>query len=88
MCLFLISCGGVSTKDCNNDIRAYEFGREMETWSSMRGGIGLSRSIEEYHNGVSYSGYSADGCVKRGYQDAKSGKNSPYNKSGKSWTRF
>jgi len=88
--ILLISCFGcgVSTDDCKSDVRAYEFGREMATWSSMRGGIGLSKSIEEYNSGVFNSGFEANGCVKRGFKDAQSGTKSPYNKSGKSWTRF
>lgn len=70
---------GMSTEDCSGDVKAYEFGRDMATWSSMRGGIGLSKSIEEYNNTVYYTGYnSGDGCVKRGYKDAQAGKDNPY----------
>ena len=95
ICILLISCGGVSTEDCNNDVRAYEFGREMHAMSYT--GRGLSETISEARKGYSNMGLSGDhyfpysaknACVKRGWEDANSGKNSPYNKSRQSWRKF
>ena len=70
---------GVSSKDCSSSIKAYEFGREMAFYSSLRGGIGLSNSIDEYYGSLGISGYSSDNaCVKQGFQDAKNDKDSRY----------
>ena len=36
MFFFLISCNNKSTEECKTDVRAYEFGREMESWVYLR----------------------------------------------------
>lgn len=33
----LTICGGTTTEKCKMDIRAYEFGREMQAWSELLG---------------------------------------------------
>ena len=87
---YIFSGGGKTTEQCKDEVRAYEFGREMATWTSLRGGGSLSNAIVEYSNGLGVmSPYNANNdCVKRGYNDSKSNKKSPYNKNGKSWSRF
>jgi hypothetical protein len=81
----------ITTEDCKNDIRAYEFGREMQTWVVLRSsGLSLEDAINEYASGLGvYPPYEADNaCVQRGFNDAESGKESPYNPDGKNWTSF
>jgi hypothetical protein len=80
--IILTSCGGKTTGQCKDDVRAYEFGREMETWTVLRGGGSLSKAIDEYSSGVGINPpYDANNdCVKRGYDDAADNKESPYNK--------
>jgi hypothetical protein len=86
----LLSCGGKSTKDCNGDIRAYEYGREMQTWVELRGTGNLDQAIEEYSEqlGVEPPYDPSNECVRRGFDDANSNIESPYNKEGKSWSTF
>ena len=90
MTTFFSGCSSKSTIDCKGDIRAYEFGREMETWTELRGGGSLEKSIDEYSNEIGINKpYNANNeCVIRGYEDAKNGKSSPYNKDGKNWSSF
>ena len=93
LCIFVfvaLASGGKSTEECKDDKRAYEFGREMKTWSQLTGGSSLSRTIESYSSslGVGAPYNSDDPCVKCGWNDAEAGIDSPYNKSGKSWTKF
>ena len=70
--LILSSCGGKTTEQCKDEVRAYEFGREMATWTSLRGGGSLSNAIVEYSNGLGVmSPYNANNdCVKRGYNES------------------
>lgn len=86
----LTSCSGKTTEQCKDDIRAYEFGREMQTLTELSGGGSLSKAIEEYSNilGIDAPYDASNDCVKRGYSDAEDGKDSPYNSEGKSWTSF
>ncbi len=87
----LTSCGGKTTEQCKDDVRAYEFGREMQTWVELRSaGLSLQDAINEFSDGMGINApYDANNeCVKRGFDDASSGKESPYNKNGKSWTTF
>jgi hypothetical protein len=87
----LTSCGGKTTEQCKDDVRAYEFGREMQTWVELRSaGLSLKDAINEFSDGLGINPpYDANNeCVKRGFDDASSGKESPYNKDGKSWTTF
>lgn len=85
------SCGGKTTAQCKNDIRAYEYGREMHTWVLLRSnGLSLEDAIEEYSEGLGISPpYEAiNDCVKQGFEDASNDIESPYNKDGKSWSTF
>lgn len=86
----MTSCGGKTTDQCKDDVRAYEFGREMQTWTKLRGGGSLENSIEESSSGLGIEPpYDANNeCVIRGYNDAEENKESPYNKEGRSWTTF
>lgn len=89
--LFTVSCGGKTTSECKGDVRAYEFGREMHTWVELRSsGLSLNGAINEFSDGmgINHPYESSDPCVKRGFEDAKDGIESPYNKDGKSWTTF
>jgi len=88
--LTMFSCGGKSTKECNGDVRAYEFGREMQTWVELRGTGDLDQAIDEYSEemGVEQPYDASNECVKRGFDDANSDIESPYNKEGKSWSTF
>ena len=88
--LIMTSCGGKTTEQCKDDVRAYEFGREMQSWTALRGGGSLSKAIDEYSNGLGVNPpYDASNdCVKRGYSDARDNIESPYNNEGKSWSRF
>lgn len=84
----VISCGK-TTEECKGDIRAYEFGREMATYSDLSN-LSLSKSIEEYSVGIGIEHpYEANNpCVITGFDDEKNKIESPYNKDGKSWTSF
>ncbi len=75
--------------NCTSDVRAYEFGREMATMVEL-GSASLSSAISEFGIGLGIAPpYSADNpCVKCGYNDAMQGKESPYNKDGRSWNSF
>ncbi len=75
--------------NCSSNIRAYEFGREMATMVKL-GSASLSSAISEFGKGLGVDPpYSADNpCVKCGYNDAMQGKESPYNKDGRSWNSF
>ena len=90
--IVLTSCGGSgkTTEECKDDIRAYEYGREMQFWTELRGGGSLSKAIDESSSGLGVNPpYDANNeCVKRGYSDAQADIESPYNKEGKSWTLF
>ena len=81
---------GKITETCNDDIRAYEFGREMYTLASLDGLtlVGVINSVYKSGLGVSPP-YEADNdCVQRGFNDAERGIVSPYNNDGKSWKDF
>jgi len=86
--ILLISCGK-NAAECKEDVRAYEFGREMATFSSMSN-LSLSNSIDEFSKGlgVNHPYESNNPCVKAGFDDEKNNIESPYNKEGKSWTEF
>jgi len=87
----MTSCGGgKTTEQCKDDIRAYEFGREMQGWTALGGGGSLREAIEESSTGLGIDApYDANNdCVKRGFSDAQSGKESPFNPEGKSWNSF
>jgi hypothetical protein len=73
-----------------NGWRAYEFGREMQTWVELRGTGDLDQAIDEYSEemGVEQPYDASNECVKRGFDDANSDIESPYNKEGKSWSTF
>lgn len=89
--VILSSCGGKTTEQCKDDVRAYEFGREMQTWVELRSdGLSLQDAINEFSDGIGINPpYDANNeCVKRGFDDASNGKESPYNKDGKSWSTF
>jgi hypothetical protein len=85
------SCSSKKSSElqCKNEVRAYEFGREMHSVVNF-GALDLESAIKEYENslGVS-SGFDADNeCVVKGFEDAENGIKSPFNKTGKSWTSF
>ena len=89
--LIVISCGGKTTAECKGDVRAYEFGREMQTWVELRAaGLSLNDAINEFSDGMGINPpfESSNPCVQRGFNDAKDDIDSPYNKDGKSWTTF
>ena len=47
MFFFLISCNNKSTEECKTDVRAYEFGREMESWVYLRSsGLSLNEFFD------------------------------------------
>lgn len=79
-----------NAESCSDNIRAYEFGREMATYSDLSGNISLEQAINSYSDGIGVNNpYSSKNpCVLAGFNDAKKGKESIYNKSGKSWTSF
>lgn len=88
---FNVSCGGKTNEDCKGDVRAYEFGREMYSWVELRSaGLSLDDAIIEYSDGmgINHPYESSNPFVVRGFNDAKDGIESPYNKEGKSWTTF
>ncbi len=89
--LLFVSCNNKSAADCKGDVRAYEFGREMATMTVISSSSStLEKAIRSYSEGLGIAApYDANNpCVKVGFDDAKAGKESPYNKSGKSWTTF
>lgn len=75
--------------DCNNNKRAYEFGREMATMVKL-GSSSLASAIREYAESLSIEEpfKSSDPCVKKGFDDENNGVPSPYNKDGQNWTSF
>ena len=82
---------GKTTEQCRYDVRAYELGREMQTWVKLRSsGLSLEDAITEYFGNLGIDPpYDANNdCVKRGFNDAFNGKESPYNTEGKSWSTF
>ncbi len=85
----LTSCGKTAS-ECKGEVRAYEFGREMATFSNMSNNLSLSNSIDEFSKGLGVNHpYESDNpCVKAGFDDEKNNVESPYNKEGKSWTEF
>lgn len=87
--LTLFTSCGKTAAECKGEVRAYEFGREMATFSVMTN-LSLSNSIEEFSNGLGVNHpYESDNpCVKAGFDDEKNNIESPYNKEGKSWTEF
>lgn len=89
--LMFASCSDKSAADCKGDVRAYEFGREMATMTVISSSsTNLEKAIQSYSEGLGIAApYDANNpCVKAGFDEAKAGKESPYNKSGKSWTTF
>jgi hypothetical protein len=91
MFFFLISCNNKSTEECKTDVRAYEFGREMESWVYLRSsGLSLNDAIFEYSRGLGINPPydSSNPCVKRGFSDSKKNIKSPYNSKGRSWSSF
>lgn len=87
--LILLTSCGKTTSECKGEVRAYEFGREMATFSDLSN-LSLSNSIEEYSKGlgVDHPYEPENPCVKAGFDDEKNKIESPYNKEGKSWTSF
>jgi hypothetical protein len=76
---------------CSNNKRAYEFGREMYTWVLLRGDpLSLNDAISEYSEslGIAPPFDSNNACVRKGFDDASKGLDSPYNKDERSWTTF
>uniref|UniRef100_UPI00404A32F8 hypothetical protein n=1 Tax=Gelidibacter sp. TaxID=2018083 RepID=UPI00404A32F8 len=86
-----IATNNSSASECENDVRAYEFGREMSTYYYLsEGRLSLSEVIEEYSNGIGINRpyESSNPCVKAGFREANNNIDSPYNIDGKSWTSF
>ena len=77
--LITTSFRGKTTEQCKDDIGAYEFGREMQFWTKLRGEGSLSKAINKYSSGLGInSPYNASNdCVKRGYSDAQENKKFP-----------
>lgn len=75
--------------NCDNNKRAYEFGREMATMV-MLGSSSLESAINDYAAPLGLEPpYSSDNsCVIKGFNEASQGIKSPYNKNEKSWTTF
>ena len=75
---------------CNQDVRAYEFGREMVTWKKTVGCRNFEDAIASYNSslGLDFSEYLNNDCSIKGYNDALSNIPSPYNKDGKDWNEF
>lgn len=85
-----ISKNSSSSEDCIGNVRAYEFGQEMATFSIMSNNLSLSESIQAYSDGIGVNPpYDSDNaCVRAGFNDGKNNVESPYNKEGKNWTSF
>jgi hypothetical protein len=76
---------------CDNDVRAYEFGREMYTWIMLSSsGLSLQGAIVEYSESIGLAAPfdASNSCVLKGFEDAKKGIDSPFNPDGNSWTTF
>jgi len=76
---------------CDNDVRAYEFGREMYTWIMLSSsGLSLQGAIVEYSEsfGLAAPFDASNSCVVKGFEDAKKGIDSPFNPDGNSWITF
>jgi hypothetical protein len=97
--VILTSCGsseelpeaGNTTEQCD-DIKAYEFGREMYILTRLGGANTLSEAISEYTEimnkevGIILFPYDENNdCVKRGYSDAIENKASPYCEKNTNW---
>ena len=64
MFFFLISCNNKSTEECKTDVRAYEFGREMESWVYLRSsGLSLNDAIFEYWTTTAIRNFGANNYV-------------------------
>jgi len=74
--ILVVSCSSVTKEECmSNKSEQYKFGNEMETWSMLRGGISLERSIREYQDQLGFGTFDADDpCVKKGFEDGKKNK--------------
>jgi len=71
--ILLVSCGSVTKEECmSNKSEQYKFGKEMATWSMLRGGISLERSVREYQDQLGILTFDADDpCVKKGFEDGE-----------------
>ncbi len=74
--LFLFSCSSITKEECmSKSSSQYEFGKEMATWSMLRGGISLDRCVREYQEQMGLESFKADDpCVKKGFEDGKENK--------------
>ncbi len=72
--------GGKTTEECKDEQKAYQFGRDMAVMSMLSSSnISLSEAVEITQESIGVETYSADDpCVRRGYEDAKAGIESPY----------
>ncbi len=72
--------GGKTTAECKDDKSAYQFGRDMATMAMMSSSnLTLNEAIDLTQERIGVDKYSADNpCVKRGFEDAKAGIDSPY----------
>jgi hypothetical protein len=84
-----------TAEGCADDIRAYEFGREMSSLSRLNHSMGgealtLRQAIEVafQNTGVAPEFDENNPCVRCGFDDELEGKSSPYNKDGRSYTSF
>ena len=75
--------------NCDANVRAYEFGREMATMVKL-GASSLQSAISEFAEplGIEEPFKSSNPCVIKGFEDENKGIPSPYNKEGKNWTSF
>ena len=75
--------------NCDDNKRAYEFGREMNTMVKL-GASSLRSAIDEYGEalGLEPPFYRTNPCVIKGFEDSNNNIPSPYNKEGKNWSRF
>jgi hypothetical protein len=75
--------------NCDDDKRAYEFGREMATMVKL-GSSSLKTAISDFSEplGIEAPFNSSNPCVIKGFDDENNGVSSPYNKEGKNWTNF
>jgi hypothetical protein len=79
----------VAETNCDDNKRAYEFGREMATMVKL-GSSSLQSAISEFAEplGIEEPFRSSNPCVIKGFEDENKGIASPYNKEGKNWTNF
>ena len=75
--------------NCDDNKRAYEFGREMSTMVKL-GASSLSSAINETGDalGLEPPFDRTNPCVIKGFEDSNNNTPSPYNKEGKNWSRF